>query len=563
MDWKLAQYHNESIYERYLTPAAMSKFYKNRMKFLIIIALNILFNLINIFPLNSQNSRIINEQAAKFKEILEIANQNYIDSVDVKSITEKAFSTMLKELDPFSNYLCAEQYKNISEINKGKRVGFGLNVIQITDSIVIANVIKNSSADSNGASVGDKIIFIDDKKTTGMSVQEINNLMQGEKGTRAKLLLKKHKDDSIVELILTRDEHSIKSISSSFIIPKTDIAYIKVISFSNESAKEIKEELNQLTRAGAKKLLFDLRSNNGGYLEKVLELLEQFFQKGDLLVYTEARNQSYAMRRVVEKDGDFIDIPIIVLSDSHTASAAEIFSGAIQDNDRGLIVGEITFGKGHAQKMWEFKDGSAFALTVARYFTPSGRIVQKKSYNPKDLAIADPLGTNADNTKALEEIYKTIGEQKAFPVFKSKKGRTILGGGGIFPDIIIKSDTLTPLSQVLKSRAIFFEFALHYLKYNEIDIRQKYEDQFLNFTNAFYVDNQLLEKFVEFSKSKNVWNEQMFALDLEYIRNFIKAVISNIVWGDNGFYSAMMDKDQQAQKAISSFEKAKELMELK
>ncbi len=203
-------------------------------KSILIILLNIICSLSTLFSQVSDNSRIINEQAAKFKEILEIATQNYVDSVDVKKITEAAFSAMLKELDQFSNYLTSEQYKRIAELNKGKGVGIGINVVQIADSIVVANVVKNSSADSNSISIGDKIIFIDDVKTTGMNIQEVNNLMGGAKSCPVKIILKKQKDGSISEFLLNRNDYLIKSVNSSFIIPGTDIAYLKISSFSNE-----------------------------------------------------------------------------------------------------------------------------------------------------------------------------------------------------------------------------------------------------------------------------------------------------------------------------------------
>jgi len=532
-------------------------------KYLILILLFIFCFANSLFLQPSENVRIINEQTAKFKEILDIATQNYVDSVDIKKITEAAFSAMLKELDDYSNYLSAEQYKRISEINKGKSIGFGINVVQIEDSIIVANVVKNSSADSNGIVIGDKIIFIDDIKTTGKSIQEINSLFSGPKGSQSKFIIKKNIDDEIKELLLYRNDCQIKSVYSSFIIPETDIAYIKISSFSNESAVEIKDVINKLIQTGAKNLLFDLRSNNGGYLEKVLELLALFFKKDDLLVYTEARNNNYSMKKEVEKEGEFTEIPVIVLTDNHTASAAEIFAGAMQDNDRGIIIGELTFGKGLAQKMWEFKDGSAFALTIARYFTPSGRTVQKNVQNTQNLIFDDSIGLDKEKIKVYEDIYKRIGNQKSLPIFKSKKGRDIVGGGGIIPDVVVFNDSLTMLTQVLKSRSIFFEFALLFLKYNGEEIRLKSSNDFLNFAKYFIVDDNLLSKFREFCKMKNIWNEQMFLTDKDYIINFIKAVISNVLWGDDGFFSASISNDNQVLKAISLFKDAKELLELK
>jgi len=261
----------------------------------------------------------------------------------------------------------------------------------------------------------------------------------------------------------------------------------------------------------------------------------------------------------------FTEVPIVVLTDGHTASAAEIFSGAMQDNDRGIIVGEMTFGKGLAQKVWEFKDGSAFALTIARYFTPSGRTVQKIANDVKNMRIDDSsyLNQNSEKNKVYEDIFKQIGNRKNLPVFMTKKGRQIVGGGGIIPDYFVQNDSLTMLTQVLKGRSIFFEFALLFLKYNEADIRLKSSNDYLNFTNFFIVDDNLLAKFIDFCKMKNVWNEQMFLADKEYIKNFIKAVISNVLWGDNGFYSVSISVDKPVLKAIASFIDAKNLLEKK
>ena len=512
----------------------------------------------------SQPSPIENEiliQAQKFQYILQTAYKNHKDSIDIKKISEAGLNAMLTQLDPYSNYFSAEQYKTMIETYKGSTIGIGISTILLNDTIVVVTVLPGSSADSAGIITGDKILFVDGQNVVKTSAAEVNNKLSGLSGTYSSIIIRRGNTTALNEYRLEKKELPVYSITTHFIIPGTKIGYIKSLKFSENANKEFLEATRDLKSQGMKNLLIDVRGNPGGYLEQVVEMIDDFVAGGSKISYTKSRNPEFYREYVSKDGGDFEKIPIIVLIDAQAASGSEVLAGAVQDLDRGLVVGDISFGKGTVQKFWEFKDGSAFKLTIASYYTPAGRSIQKP-YNQESPAL-DPsikMMGNENTQKQIEETFKMTGGKNKLPVVYSSGGRALIGGGGIFPDYFAKDDTTTKLTQVLKNYGIFLEFAFRYLNANRQEITSKYGSNFLNFAKDFIVNDNMLNELMNLSKSKNIWNDQMFQIDKEFIRGYVKAYISFSIWGDPGYHSVMMEFDKPFKKAIELFPEAEKML---
>jgi len=344
-------------------------------------------------------------------------------------------------------------------------------------------------------------------------------------------------------------------------IPKTDIGYIKFIKFSSIADKQFRETLEKLKKMGMESLILDLRGNSGGYLEQVVQMCDELLPGNDTITYTKTRHPDFLSINISKSGQDYEKLPVIILIDGNSASASEILSGAIQDLDRGLVIGTISFGKGTAQKTWEFKDGSAFKITVAGYCTPSGRSIQKPtSKETLDMSPEGKLALGDNSKKYLDEINKLSGGKTQMPLFKTSKGRTVPSGGGIFPDYFVKDDTTTRLTQILRANGFFLEFSYIYLNKFRDGIQKKYGSDFISFNKDFVVDQNLVNDFEQYSRKKNVWNVQMFETDKKIIEGYIKAFINYSLWGDPAYFYSMTPFDRQIQKAVEVMPEAKKFV---
>jgi carboxyl-terminal processing protease len=505
----------------------------------------------------------ITAETQKFKDILETAYLNYVDSVKIKNISEGAFSFLLKELDPHSLYFDNEQYKIVTENNEGKVAGVGLFVISLNDTITVISVSEGTPADSASILPGDKILFIDGVNACKMLTNDAFGKINGKIGTSVNIITKSGRTTSLNEYNLIRQDFPVPSLNTWFIISGSNIGYIKSNRFSKISDIEMKNALNELKIKGMKELIIDLRGNLGGFIEEACHIVNEFIPEGKRITYTKARNSEFNMEFKSDGKGNFQNLPVIVLIDENTASSAEILSGALQDLDRGLIIGQSSFGKGSVQKSWQFKDGSAFNLTIAKYYTPSGRLIQKPYLKDNEKPTLDESSRLKLDTKTqnqIESMIQKAGNIGKLPVYKTEKGRTVVGGGGIIPDIFIKSDTVSLLSNYLKNLGIFIEFAYNYLGTHSAELRSQYGNDFLVYNEKFKVTENMLDDFIQLSKNKKIWNEQMFLADKEYIINFIKAAIAHAIWGDKGFYAIMLNNDIVVKKAIGMIPEAEKMI---
>lgn len=491
-----------------------------------------------------------------FSDIMAIANENYVEEVDWETTMEGAYRGLLEELDPHSVYIEKKDREKIEEDFKGEFQGIGIEFDIIDGYITVISPIVGTPSEKVGLQSGDKFIEIDGESAYKITKKETFNKLRGKKGTKVSLTIKRPgvKEPFKVEII--RDDIPIYSVIAKFIYDK-DIGYIKVNRFAAETGDEFRQALKELKGNGMKSLILDLRSNGGGYLHQAVEMLDNFFNKGVKLVYTKGRisnsNEEYFSRT----KGGFTDIPLIILINRASASASEVVSGAIQDLDRGLIIGKTSFGKGLVQRQWKLRDGSALRITIAKYYTPSGRLIQRP-YNEGTYKYYKEISTAPDSifSDSLDN------EEHVRPKFTTKSGRTVYGGGGITPDIKVKSDfdpNKSTAKIYRKSYRIFFQFAQEYLEkhpeYNVMDVNNfVFNVEFPEtFMNDFY-------KYV--SQSIEEINIDDLKKDKSLIEMQIKSEIAKIIWDNNAFWKTRLTYDKQFEKALNSIEEAEIITEL-
>lgn len=512
---------------------------------------------------NSADSlnNIINNQTLKFKYLLETAKEYHVDSLDFLTITDEILKEMLQKFDSQSAYFTKKEVELLKENNTGKTFSIGVDLQYIKDTITIINIAENSPASRQGLMIGDKILAINGNDYKDKSINYIKTELSGDSATIVNLEIYRiggelNKFSSELE----RSSVETPSITASFLIANSSIAYIKINRFSELADEEFKSAATDLLNNGMSKLIIDLRGNPGGSLDASSKITDYFFEKGKKLAYTESKSQSFLIEKI-STDEDFLkSIPLIVLLDENSASGSELFAAAIQDYDRGIIVGERSFGKGSIQKVWYLTDGSAFKLTVGEYHSPIGRELQKPIQEEMKLdEVADITMDSETQKRVLKEMQK-IGSAK-LETYQSIGGRTILGGGGVWPDVYTKSDTMTALTKVLMIKGVFNEFAIRFKANNLNEINSKYGEDFMKFVNEFQISDQILQDFANLSiKEFNVWNKEMFAIDKLKVLFQIKASIAHVFWGNNGYTATMLLNDNVFKESLKNLPEAEKII---
>jgi carboxyl-terminal processing protease len=531
-----------------------------------------------ISPLVSGDN--VYNQFEKYSKVFGITTKNYVDEVDTQKLTESAIRGMLGELDPHSVYITAEDMKEVKEEFQGSFDGIGVQFDMINDTISIVLPIIGGPSEAVGILAGDKIIQIDGKNVVGIDRNEVPKLLKGPKGTIVKVDIKRGSRPDLLSFSITRDKIPLYSVDASFMFDNSDIGFVRVNKFAENTFTELNDALKKLQVQGMKKLILDLRGNPGGFLQQAFLMASEFLGIGDTIVYTKGRKPEFDEYLISPKKGEYSDLPLIILVNHGSASASEIVSGAIQDLDRGLILGTTSFGKGLVQRQYDIGDGSAFRLTISRYYTPSGRSIQrpykdKEGYRKLAGMLEVEEGSNIEH--ALDKIRKQIKIENdaelvknpksknlinldSIPMYKTRKGRIVLGGGGITPDYVIKSDTLTELSVQLRMNRIFYEYVNNNLQ-NGTAIKQKYKGDFKQFKSDFKVSDKMIEDFKKLAESKKIkWNDSDYQTDQDFIIAEIKATIASINWGADSrsemFYSSL---DRQVQMALKLFPEAEKI----
>jgi len=520
--------------------------------YLITVFILIIFNSLRA---DNNNEELINLQIRKLKYILEVAQKFHKDSIDIINACDNAFMKLLNSFDPNSEYYPKSIMAKINERNQGVTVGIGIDFAYLNDSITIVSIAKSSPAEEMNLNIGDKILEIEGQDIKNLKREEILNLINGDTNTILNIKIKKFWDDEVKTFSFSRKEYESYSINSYFMLNK-EVAYVSLNRFSDLLSKEFKKVAEIFAKSNAKKIILDLRGNMGGYLGRAIEIADYFLKKPHNICTTLSKNEQF--REVFNAtDGQvFENLPLIVLVDSNSASGSEVIAASIQDNDRGLIIGMPTYGKATAQKMYNMIDSTAFRITVAEYITPLGRKIHK---DKKQVKIDfDELTSNNINKQVIEEIVNKYGGKPTVDIYTTPKGRILFSFGGIYPDIYVKADSITPLTSVLRKRGIYLEWALNYLK-NEQQIFLKKYNSFEKYLDSFVINDSLLNNFREYSLKKKVWNDDMFLKDKELIKNHLKSVIAYIVWGPNESSRISIELDIFVKTALENFDEAEKL----
>ncbi|MBE6342613.1 MAG: S41 family peptidase [Lentimicrobiaceae bacterium] len=525
--------------------------YKKDMRYLKLLFVS--FLMILHISLNAQSqprdSKDMQQSLQKLSTMYYLINNFYVDTANLESLTEEAIVAILKELDPHSAYISKEDVEKANEPLVGSFEGIGVTFQIFQDTILVISPVPGGPSDRVGIMAGDKIVTIDGEDAFGKKVNNdyVAKHLRGEKGTKVTLGIKRGKSDELIDYEVIRDKIPLNSIEAAFMLDK-NVGYIKLDRFAQTSNTEFEESLAKLKTQKMKSLILDLRGNTGGYLNIAAELSNQFLKKDMTIVYTEG-DKSPKQIFNTDKNGKFTDGKLIILIDEGSASASEIVSGAVQDWDRGILIGRRSFGKGLVQRPFNLPDGSQVRLTTARYYTPTGRCIQRSYekgsedyYNEMTKRMKHGEFYHSDSIQFPDSLkYSTL-----------LSGRTVYGGGGIMPDIFMPVDTTfaTKLYTDLIRKGIFNRFTVDYVMKNRELISNKYSD-FENFYEQFEVTDEMISDFRSLAEEEGVeWNDEQFQRSEPMIQLQLKALIARNEWSQSEYYRVVMNEDKVIKKAV-------------
>ena len=506
--------------------------------------------------------RNLSAEQEKLRTVLRLVETEYVDKIDVDSLIEATLPNLLTSLDPHSAYIPSDELSGVNDDLAGSFSGVGVSFQIVNDTVRVAEVIPGGPAEKVGILQGDRIIKADTVSLTGPSITSDNVFknLRGQKGTKVELTIKRSNSPKELKFDVIRGDIPVNSVDVSYMM-SDDIGYLRVTKFSRNTYMEFFNALNDLKAEGARKYVIDLRGNTGGFMDQAIYMANEFLPAGKMIVYSKGRRPENEIMAISDGTGKFQDAEITVLTNEGTASASEIFSGAIQDNDRGLVVGRRSFGKGLVQNQTELPDSSAIRLTVARYYTPSGRSIQKeykRGDNGKyDLDIIDRFTHgefySADSIKHDES-----------KIFTTSNGRKVYGGGGIMPDVFVPEDTTGITSYYINvaNSGLIQKFAFSVAdKYREMLDGVKEIDRLLKVLPR---DNTLLENFVNFA-AKNGVPARWYYINQSrgLLLNQIKAMIARDVLGYPAFIELLNEDDKTVIKAFDLLQEGKSPIDIK
>lgn len=492
------------------------------------------------------------ESALRKLMIAQMAIENlYVDTVNTDKLTEDAIRGMLEKLDPHSTYSTPKEVKALNEPLQGNFDGIGVQFNMLNDTLVIIQPVVNGPSEKVGIVAGDRIVLVNDTSIAGvkMSREEIMKRLRGPKGTKVRLGIKRGSLKDMLYFTVTRDKIPVKSIDAVYMI-RPGIGMIRIGSFGATTYDEFMEGVKTLKKQGMKDLIIDLQDNGGGYLQAAVMIINEMLQKGDLIVYTEGRatpRQEYRAKG----DGCLLDGRIVVLTNEYTASAAEILSGAMQDQDRGIIVGRRTFSKGLVQRPVDLPDGSMIRLTVAHYYTPSGRCIQKPYVKGEKEAYSHDLD---DRFKRGEfTCIDSIHFDESLKCYTLRKHRTVYGGGGIMPDHFVPLDTTqyTAFHRLISAKSVIVNCNLRYMDKNRKMLKKQYKT-FEDFNARYeipqdYIDDIIAEAKKEKAEPKD---EEELQRTLKSLKPQLKALIARDLWDMSEYFCIMNEYSDIVKKAL-------------
>ena len=486
----------------------------------------------------------------KLMQTVVTVRNNYVDPISLDTIYEKAIPKILAELDPHSEYIPAKMFDAVNESLEGEFDGIGIVFNAMTDTITVLSVIPQGPSDKAGVRAGDRVIRIDNRDVAGQGIAQDSmvRLMRGPRGSKVKLSVKRSSIDELVDINIARDAIEVHSVTAAFMLDReAGIGYLRLSQFSRTSYSEICNALDRLKGEGMKSIIVDLRGNGGGFLDQVVNILNEFLERGKLMVYTEDRHG----RRIDEYSdgtGRYTDTNIAVLVDELSASSSEILAGAIQDNDRGLIIGRRTFGKGLVQAQLPFSDGSAVRLTVARYYIPSGRSIQRPYTNGDEMAYRMDLVNRINHHELFSKDSIRLDKSKEY---RTSAGRVVYGGGGVMPDIFIPVDTtkVSDFYNKVWDANILYRFTLDFTDRNRAKLD---EAKTLEQLDVVLNEADLIAEFLQYAERNGVTpTAEDLKKSREVLLTQIRAYIGRNTLGDeSGYYYNIYPIDDVMLRAV-------------
>ena len=489
-------------------------------------------------------------QLRKFNYLLYKIRENYVEEPNMNELLDGAITGMLESLDPHSIYIPAEEQSRLTERFRGDFEGIGISFVIQNKLLTVISPIPGTPADRLGIRTGDKIIKIDGKSAYGITNEEVFEKLRGPKGSTVNVTIAREGVDEPLEFAIIRDKIPIHSVETSFMIDNKT-GYILLNQFTTNTTPELEEALDDLLSQGMTQLIFDLRGNSGGYLDQAVNVADEFVPSGEKIVFTRGRQSGSEVAYYSTDRNTKSDIDLIILINHGSASASEIVAGAVQDLDRGLVVGTRSFGKGLVQTPIPLGDGSLVRLTTARYYTPSGRLIQRP-YSDENIseyyrdAFMDDDSTS-DQPDSTREVFYTKGH------------RTVYGGGGIEPDVKLESSYFTSFGAKLLTQRLFFEYAVGFsAKHPEL------ASDFKNYLNNFEVSEEMLSEFLDLVKTKNIEiDEEDYAKDKTFFKSIIKAEIAQNLYNNRiYYYQVRIQGDDQVTRARELFGEARKIADL-
>jgi len=489
----------------------------------------------------------------KINEVINYVKQNYVDTISRKQLEEKAITGMLQSLDPHSVYISPSEFHDANDPLLGGFEGIGVQFRLERDSITVINPVSGGPSEKLGIKAGDRIVKIDGKNVAGVKItnNDVLRKLKGKKGTKVNVSIFRKGVKGLLDYTIIRDVIPIYSLDVSYMV-EPSIGYIRLNNFSATTHDEMTKALTDLNSKGMKKLILDLRGNGGGRLQAAIDIVDEFLPDGKLIVYTQgihhAKETAYATAGGLFESGE-----LVVLIDEWSASASEIVAGAIQDNDRGIILGRRSFGKGLVQEELDFKDGSAIRVTIARYYTPSGRCIQKSYKNGSEDYYNDYYHRILSGEMENPDSIHFADSLK----FKTPKGKTVYGGGGIMPDIYVPvgKDTLFKYFNLLANKGLIYQYAFDYTDKNRWTLNYRSFDEF---NRKFEITNSMFSDFINSTLKSGIKREgkNLAASDVR-IKVLIKAYIGRNILDNPGFYPLLNSIDETFLKAISALKTGK------
>ncbi|MDR2040030.1 MAG: PDZ domain-containing protein [Bacteroidales bacterium] len=487
-------------------------------------------------------------------QLFDWVGRYYVDTVNIGKLAEDAIRKTLKELDPHSVYIPKDEVLAMTEPLRGSFEGIGISFSTLNDTILIISVVPGGPSEKTGIRNGDKIITIDQDTVAGKGIKtmDIHKRLRGKKGSEVIVEILRKGEKGLLTFHIIRDKIPIHSIASYYKVNK-DIGYIRLTRFSASSKKEFDDALKILKKEGAKSLILDLTGNGGGYIDVAVQLASNFFDKGQLIVYTEG-DKNKRLNYMAASGGSFKKGKLVIMIDENSASASEIVAGAIQDWDRGLIVGRRSFGKGLVQREMFFGDSSMIRLTISRYHTPTGRMIQKP-YHTEDSEYDKGVYTRLQTGELTGETTIKIADSLKFKTLV--EGRTVYGGGGITPDIFVPVDTAhyNDYYNKLLGKGIFSRFILNYVDKNRLRLEQDYP-VFETFNKKFQVSESTLKELQDFAQKEGLERQpEQFAQSKNYLKLWIKGYIARDLWSISELYQVINQEDPIFLKAVDEIQK--------